>query len=121
MTAKYPKSQPVGAAKGALAPAWRAWASTRKQPTCTRAWPPAHQPYPLLSAARCRELSGELGAAKTLYEKLKGLKTKDEDLVQLATARLEDIALGQPLTPPPPIQPPAAPSVPALAPIIPHI
>ena len=121
LTTKYPKSEPIGAARAALATSLESLGRYKEAAGIYEDLAGGDQPYYLLSAGRCLELAGELGPAKQFYEKLRGLKTTDEDLVQMAGARLDDIALGQPLLPPPVVEPAVEPAVPAplLGPAVP--
>jgi tetratricopeptide (TPR) repeat protein len=121
LSTNYPKSEPVAAARAALATSMEGLGKYKEAAAIYKDLAGGEQPYYLLSAGRCLELAGEPDAARQFYEKLRDLKTTDEDLVQMAAARLDDIALGQPLPPPPAVQPSAAPAVPAplLAPSVP--
>ncbi len=119
LTTDYPKSEAAEAGKAALAASLESLGKYKEAGDLYESLAAGGtHPYRLLSAARCRELAGDLDAAKKLYGQVRDLKTKDEDLADLAAARLDDIALGKRLLPPPPVEPAAAPTVPALTPSI---
>jgi TolA-binding protein len=113
LTAGYPKSEPIETARAALATSLESLGEYKKAGDLYQALAGSGQPYHLLSAARCRELSGDLADAKNLYEQLRDTKDGDEDLREIAQARLSDMELGQPLPPPPAAQPQALQAAPA--------
>ena len=120
LTTDYPESEAAEPGKAALAASLESLGKYKEAGDLYQSLAAGGtHPYRLLSAARCRELAGDLDAAKKLYEKVRDLKTKDEDLADMAVARLEDIGLGKRLLPPPPLKsaaPAIAAPVPALEP-----
>ena len=104
LTTKYPKSAPVATARAAQATSLEALGKYKEAGDMYEKLAGEDQPFYLLSAARCRELAGELDAAKKLYEKARDNAAKDQSMTQAATARLEDLAMGLPLTMPPVVQ-----------------
>jgi len=119
LTTKYPKSEPDAAGMAALAASLESLGKYKEAGDLYEELAAGGgHPYHTLSAARCRELSGDLTAAKKLYEELRNLKTKDLDLVDMARARLDDIALGRPLPVPPPVTPTSLASAPAPPPAV---
>ena len=101
LTTKHPESEAAGAARAALATSLESLGKYKEAAVEYEALAGGEQAYFLLCAGRCRELAGETDAAKQLYTKLRGLPSKDEALDRMAAARLDDLALGQPLPPPP--------------------
>ena len=104
LTTKYPLSEPVATARAALATSLEAQGKYKEAGDIYERLAGEDQPYYLLSAARCRELAGDLDAAKQLYEKARDNAAKDQSLAQSALARLQDLAMGLPLTVPPAVQ-----------------
>jgi hypothetical protein len=104
LAAKYPTSEPVSTARAALATSLEGLAKYKEAADIYEKLAGVDQPYYLLSAARCRELAGEPEPAKLLYQKVRDTATKDESLMRIAAARLQDLAMGEPLTMPAVVQ-----------------
>jgi len=101
----YAESEAAAAARPALATCLESLGKYRDAARAFEKLADQGEPFYLLAAGRCRELAGELGAARQLYERLAGDETLDEGLIRVAQARLSDLARGKRLPPPPPLAP----------------
>jgi len=120
LTTKYPESQPADPGKAALAASLESLGKYKEAADLYEGLAAGGgHPYHLLSAARCRELSDDLAAAKRLYGELRDMKAGDADLADMAAARLDDISLGHPLPVPPPVTPAAPVPAPGMVPSVP--
>jgi len=121
LLADYPESEAGEAARPALATSLESLGKYREAAKIYENLIKNGDSHYLLSAGRCRELAGELGTARQLYERLAGDSTQEGALIRLAESRLSDLALGNRLPPPPPLasELQAAISLPSVVPPIP--